>query len=305
MIVTSGAELAAGFARAGVRILAIERTDPLPSGALTAASLPARVDVTIASTEPSGAVDLMTLKDVPLTAASVALGQYRLDIDDLVGRLIVIDELSQATTTIWSDGRFQADGQAEARFWGTISLDLADGGFITAATVARADNPDQYVLDTLTITKGVAALIVKGVGGESGDLTVAASLGGQAVERSTSDGLVLVDEADGSGWRQEKVALAADAAYLALTNLGAEYGPNSGSWSGREFGRVISAFNRLMVSSVLNTNMSRLTNHLADMLRDDQRSTAQTRSEARRSAELRAVEHAMLLAIDRTSAQPA
>ena len=282
--------LARGFADAGVRLLAIEWAEPLPAGPLTVGSLPDRVDVAIRA----GDVDLVSLRDMPLTAASFRLDDYRLDLDDLAGRVILTHALSPTITTIWSDGRFQTDGQEEARFWGTVSLELAGGAFITAATAARPDNPDHYVLDTLTITKGTAALIISGVGGEAGDMAVAASLGGYRIEEATSDGLVLVD-GGASGWRQENERLAADAAYLGLTAPGGEYGPEGGRWSGREVGRVVAAFNRILVSGFTYSSLSRTANQLTDTVRDDSRDTAARRAGERTRAQMVAAEHAALL----------
>ena len=279
--------LAAGFARAEVRVLSIERTDPLPAGRYTTAALPGRVDVAIQSAD----VDLITLSDVALTAASVALGDYRVDLDDVAGRVVLTQAGSPFVTTIWSDGRFKSGEMAEARFWGTVSLELAGGAFVTAATAPRPDNPDAYALDRLVITKGAAALIIQGVGGGAGDMTVDARLGGWAVEEATADGLVLVDGGT-AGWRQEDETLAADAAYLALTAVGGEWGPDSGRWSGREFGRVVTAFNRMLVSNITYSSLSRASNQVNDAVRDDGRESAARRAGDRTRALLRAAEHA-------------
>lgn len=288
---SSADRLASGFATAGVRVLSVERAEPLPAGPLTTAALPDRVDVTL----QSQGVELAALSNVRLTAASFALGDYRVDLDDLAGRVVLTHLDSPTVTTIWGDGRFQSGDMAEARFWGTVSLELEDGAFVTAGTAARLDNPDVYVLDRLTITKGVAALIVSGVGSLDADMTVAASLDGNRIEEATPDGLVLVDGGP-VGWRQECGDRPADADYFARTAVGGDFRPDTNRWSGREFGRVVSVFNRILTYSFMQAPLSRINTQTNDALRDnardDGRAIADRRAEERSRALSMAADHA-------------
>ena len=100
-----------------------------------------------------------------------------------------------------------------------------------------------YFASKLTITKGDQAIVVDGVSQQTkGDLTVAMSNNGRALDAATGDGFVLHENATGSGWRSELTGQVATQADLNATKPGQLYGPGSETPSLGELSEVLSTF---------------------------------------------------------------
>lgn len=275
------------LAMAGV---SMTRSDLMPAGPFAAAVMPATVEIAL-STGSHFARDVVAsgwqAQRVALGSARIDLDGYRLTIDDVRAELVIDNLASGTSARVWGDAMLGAGERTVGQFWGTTSLQLANGLFITCGTAQAADNPNLYRLDRLTITKGAAALVVSAIGGDGGDMALTGTDGNWALEEDTRDGLVLV-EAEGGMWRTEYGAVA-DAATLEQTAPGGFYGPGEEAWSGREFGRVMSRFAHAMMHGATSSYSASATLDFAmDSRRYDGVTAALIRAEHRRAALLHA-----------------
>jgi hypothetical protein len=237
-------------------VVAVACTEPMDAPALAVAAVP-ELTVTMVGDAGTGGGALLVVRQYGAAVALIELGDgYLLDIDRARASVLLSNPLTGLRTTIWGEEAAMtlSDGADSARFWGNVTFALDNGAVITAATARREDNPMVYQLDTLTVTKREAAVIIAEIAaalaepeGESA-LAVATSERGWSVERHTADGLVLEQDAERDGWVREEpavaddgreVRIAADAVWLAQTAPGALHGPEADRMSGREIGRFI------------------------------------------------------------------
>lgn len=267
--VQGSAAIAAGASAIALEGVTIVRTDPLAAGPLAMAALPEIVEIGT-STGAHFARDFdaagWAVQRVGLGFARIDLGGYRLTVDDVRAELVLDNVVTGTSARIWGDAMFEARGDAVGQFWGTTSLELDDGLFITCGTAQSNDNPNLYRLDRLTITKGSNAVVVAAIGGDAGDMTLTGTERDRYLEEDTADGLVLVEQ--GGDWLTEDRSAAADAEYLMQTAPGGYYGPGEGGWSDREFGRMLSRFVQTMIG---NSSWQNIDAHRVDLASDTRR----------------------------------
>ncbi len=223
--------------------VAVVRADPLASSELSVAVLPARIEVSLVSSDTAKAKQpAWKIAQFDLRSAVVDLDDgYSLDIDAGRDRVLLNNSITGHETQIWGDASVDENGAALGRFWGTVSFHLANGTLITADTCQSETNADAYMLDKLTITLGHNALVVRGVTApEPSPLDLELSRHGIAIDDDTRDGLVLEERHDGSGWLRDDRKTAADATFLETTAAGARWGPESQAMSRLELGRILS-----------------------------------------------------------------
>ena len=236
-------------------VVAAVRTEPMDAPMLAVAQVP-ELTVTMLG-DAGGGGALLVVRQYGTAVALIELGDgYLLDIDRARASVLLSNSLTGLHTTIWGDDAAMtlSDGAEAARFWGNVTFALDNGAVITAATARREDNPMVYMLDSLTVTKREAAVIIADIAAALAEpdaeaaLAVTTSERGWSVERHTPDGLVLEQDAERDGWVREEpevaangteFRVAADAAWLAQTAPGALHGPEADRMSGREFGRFM------------------------------------------------------------------
>jgi hypothetical protein len=245
-------------------IVAVACAEPMDAPSLAVAVVP-ELTVTMVGDAGTGGGALLVVRQYGAAVALIELGDgYLLDIDRARASVLLSNPLTGLRTTIWGEEAAMtlSEGAETARFWGNVTFALDNGAVITAATARREDNPMVYALDTLTVTKREAAVIIADIAaraavadavmdtqaGAEPALMVTTSERGWSVERHTPDGLVLGQDAERDGWVREEPAVAADgaeirvaadAAWLAQTAPGALHGPDADRMSGREFGRFM------------------------------------------------------------------
>jgi hypothetical protein len=229
-------------------VVAVACTEPMDAPALAVAAVP-ELTVTMVGDAGTGGGALLVVRQYGAAVALIELGDgYLLDIDRARASVLLSNPLTGLRTTIWGEDAAMtlSDGAESARFWGNVTFALDNGAVITAATARREDNPMVYALDTLTVTKREAAVIITDIAAALAEpeaepaLTVTTARNGEAVEHRTRDGLVLEQDAESDGWVREGDYDAADGMHIAQTAPGALYGPDFGLMSGRELGRVLS-----------------------------------------------------------------
>lgn len=303
------------------------RADPLPAGPLAMAVLPDLVDMAILTAVPGTGEEFIAdiaqfgraaagwqVRRMGLGYARIDLDGYRLTIDDIRAELILDNLTSGQSSRIWGSARFEvrdtvlspvleetSSGAGDpiaiaappmttreiGQFWGTTSLELDNGLFITCGTAAMPDNANLFQLERLTITRGLDALVVSAIGGEAGDMAIEGTGTGYMTDVEVDDGLVLAEA--GGRWLTEDYTAAADADYLAQTMPGAAYGPGENVWSLREFGRVMISFVDVVISGTTSRAVDTVRNHAADTVRHDDDRAAVIRAEHRRAALINAV----------------
>jgi hypothetical protein len=228
-------------------VVAVACAEPMDAPALAVAAVP-ELTVTMVGDAGTGGGALLVVRQYGAAVALIELGDgYLLDIDRARASVLLSNPLTGLRTTIWGEDAALtlSDGAESARFWGNVTFALDNGAVITAATARREDNPMVYQLDTLTVTKREAAVIIADIAAALAEpeaepaLTVTTARNGEAVEHRTPDGLVLEQDAESDGWMREATHVAADAAWLGRTAPGAINGPDSDRISGREFGRFM------------------------------------------------------------------
>lgn len=261
------------------------RSEPLPAGPLAQSAMPATVAIAV----EASALGTAAIRDfaatgwkidrVGVSTARIDLEGYRLTIDDARAELVLDNMSSGESARVWGHAALEANGVAVGQFWGTTSLELANGILITCGTAPSPDNGNLYQLDRLTITRGLNALVVTAIGDADGDMRLKGTTHNLSADDETSDGLVIVQTADGCGWVTED-GEPVDAATLMLTAPGALLGPGTPGWSQREFGRLISRFVDIFVRG---SAMS-MANATLDFRRSEDVDAANVRAAQRRAA---------------------
>ena len=240
-------------------IVATERSDALDAPALAVAVVPAELTITMLGDADTQGGALLVVRQYGHAVALIELGDgYLLDIDRARASVLLSNAQTGLSTTIWGkDAAIALEGGGEpARFWGNVTFALDNGAVITAATVQNEANPLLYMLDSLTVTKREAAVVIANVATVAAEaLEVVASEDGWVVEYDTPDGMVLEQDATGAGWTREWSPVAADAAWLAETAPGEAQGPGTGMMSGREFGHFVSWMTTISTTRTLSQHI--------------------------------------------------
>ncbi|WP_052207775.1 DUF1521 domain-containing protein [Croceibacterium mercuriale] len=161
--------------------------------------------------------------------AAVDIGDgYSLQFNENSSEITIRNARTGESTQIWGDPHVSVDGKHVYDFWGTTTFTLENGTKITINTEAGKNNPNVYYASQVVVTNGSNAIVVNGVSEQvRGDLAVSMSQDGYAMDALHRDGLVLHENAAGSGWISELSGAVATQADLDLTRLGAAYGPGS------------------------------------------------------------------------------
>lgn len=160
---------------------------------------------------------------------SIDLGDgYSLELDESNSQMTIVNAETGERTRIWGDPHVEVDGKHAFDFWGDTTFTLENGTKITIGTVPASGNPNEYLSEKVTITKGDQAIVVNGLSANKiGDLSLSMSQNGRAIDAATRDGFVLNENATGAGWRSDLDGGIATQEDLNMTKVGALYGPGS------------------------------------------------------------------------------
>jgi hypothetical protein len=239
-------------------VASVVLVDPIAAPADSIVAVPAEADITVfvAPTADLPAVSGPPAFEVKAIAVGGILFDlsdgYSLSIDESQSAVFVFNAETGESLMVWGAANIALDGADAARFWGTTTVELANGTKITLETKADATIADLYRLDKLTVTQGERAMVITGVSEETlGDLAVDRSFVGEAIDETTRDGLVLVRA--GNGWRDE-YGSAVTQKILNQTRPGGRYGPGKTTLSLGEITTIISrAVSYNQVSSLMLT----------------------------------------------------
>lgn len=135
--------------------------------------------------------------------ASIDLGNYTLDLNERSSEMILTNKETGESSRIWGDPHFDMDndGKTDVDFWGTISLNLADGTKITIDTTPWKGNEDMTLASKLTITNGDRAIVVDGLDqNKIGDMSIKQSDQGRLLDALNGDGLDVYENTMGEGF---------------------------------------------------------------------------------------------------------
>ena len=239
-----------GFGNAGGDgqiIAAVVLLDPIAAPADSDAALPSSVDVAFYVAPAEGMPAISGPPAFEVTA--VAIGNvvfdlsdgYSLSIDELQSAVFVANASTGEWILVWGAAQIALDGADAARFWGTTSVELANGTKITMETAVDAMIADLFRLDKLTVTREDRAMVITGIAETMlGDLAVVQSFEGDAIDAATRDGLTIVSDLTGS-WSDE-YGNSVDQTVLDDTAVGGLYGPGKDTLSLSEISEAISSF---------------------------------------------------------------
>ncbi|MEO7200172.1 MAG: DUF1521 domain-containing protein [Dokdonella sp.] len=135
--------------------------------------------------------------------ASIDLGNYTLDVNESNSEFVVTNKESGEKTRIWGDPHFDHNGARVGDFYGTTTLNLADGTKITINTTPYLKGGDGTTLSsTLTITQGDRVMRITGLDQNTlGDLKIE-QLGftGRLVDAAVDDGTSIYENPEGGPW---------------------------------------------------------------------------------------------------------
>lgn len=176
--------------------------------------------------------------------ASIDLGDgYSMQLNENNSEITIFNANTNESTKIWGDPHVEVDGKHAFDFAGTTTFELENGTKVTIGTEQWGGNPDAYVASDVTITKGDQAVVVSGISqNKLGDLSIAMSQNGRAIDAATRDGYVLKENAAGSGWISSISGKVATQADLDATKVGGLYGPGSEMPSIAEMSDAITSF---------------------------------------------------------------
>ncbi|MBO9623385.1 MAG: DUF1521 domain-containing protein [Sphingomonas sp.] len=221
--------------------------DPIAAPADSAALLPQTADVAIFVAPAEGLPAIsgepaFEVKAIAIGSVLFDLGDgYSLSIDEAQSAVFVANGETGETMLVWGAAMIALDGAQAARFWGTTSVELGNGTKITMETVADAAVADLFRLDRLTVTRDTRAMVITGIAETVlGDLAVAQSLDGEAVDAATRDGLTIVNDLTGR-WSDEYGNDVTQAVFD-QTAPGRQYGPGKRTLSLGEISRAITSF---------------------------------------------------------------
>ncbi|UIJ46505.1 DUF1521 domain-containing protein [Sphingomonas cannabina] len=247
----------------GAMVASVVLVDPIAAPADSAAVVPVAADIAV-FVAPSS--DLPAVSGPPaFEVKAIAIGGilfdlsdgYSLSIDESQSAVFVLNAATGESLLVWGAGNIALDGADAARFWGTTTVELANGTKITLETQADTTIADLYRLDKLTVTQGERAMVITGISEETlGDLKVDQGLDGETIDDQTRDGLVIARDSD--GWSDE-LGNAVTQAILDQTRPGALYGPGKTTLSlGEIFSMLFRAVSYGQVSSLILTTSKNL-----------------------------------------------
>ncbi len=135
--------------------------------------------------------------------ASIDLGNYTLDVNESNSEFVVTNKESGEKTRIWGDPHFDHNGARVGDFYGTTTLNLADGTKITINTTPYLKGGDGTTLSsTLTITQGDRVMRITGLDQNTlGDLKIEQlGFSGRLVDAAVDDGTSIYEDPEGGPW---------------------------------------------------------------------------------------------------------
>ena len=197
--------------------------NPLGAGPWASAQLPSMWTAALFSNDQPQAQ--WTVSTGAEGQASIDLGDgYSLQLDENSSSATITDANTGETTQIWGDPHVVVNGQHQFDFYGTTTFTLPNGTKITVNTEQSQTNPDVYLANTLTITKGSQGMTVTGLSEQTkGDLSITTGQNGYALDNQTADGYVLNEKTDGSGWTSAYTGQDATQADLDNTRPGSAF----------------------------------------------------------------------------------
>jgi hypothetical protein len=249
-----------------VLVAEVVLVDPIAAPADSAAALPANADVAIFVAPAEGLPAIagepaFEVKAIAVGGVIFDLGDgYSLSIDEAQSAVFVANAETGETMLVWGAAQLSLDGAEAARFWGTTSVELGNGTKITMETVADTAVADLFRLDKLTVTRDDHAMVITGIAETVlGDLVVAQSLDGEAIDATTRDGLTIVTDLAGR-WSDE-YGNAVTQAILGQTAPGRQYGPGKRTLS---LGEISSAITRFVTYNQIDSLMLTIGRNIVD-----------------------------------------
>jgi uncharacterized membrane protein YebE (DUF533 family) len=135
--------------------------------------------------------------------ATIDLGNYTLDLKEGNSEFVVTNKETGEKTRIWGDPHFEHNGSHVGDFYGTTTLNLADGTKITINTTPfEAGGNGTTLSSTLTITQGDRAMRITGLDqNKLGDLNIQQVNGfGRLVDAAVDDGVQLYENPEDGPW---------------------------------------------------------------------------------------------------------
>lgn len=135
--------------------------------------------------------------------ATIDLGNYTLDLKENNSEFVVTNKETGEKTRIWGDPHFEHNGSHVGDFYGTTTLNLADGTKITINTTPyEAGGNGTTLSSTLTITQGDRAMRVTGLDqNQLGDLKIQQVNGvGRLVDAAVDDGVQIYENPEDGPW---------------------------------------------------------------------------------------------------------
>lgn len=136
-------------------------------------------------------------------SATIDIGNYTIDLQEKNSEFVVTNKATGERTRIWGDPHFEHNGSHVGDFYGTTTLNLADGTKITVNTTPfEAGGNGTTLSSTLTITQGDRAMRVTGLDqNQLGDLKIQQVSGvGRLVDAAVDDGVSLYENTEGGPW---------------------------------------------------------------------------------------------------------
>jgi len=135
--------------------------------------------------------------------ATIDLGNYTLTLNEHNSEFVLTNKDSGERTRIWGDPHFEHNGSRVGDFYGTTTLNLADGTKITINTTPwEAGNNGMTLSSTLTITQGDRVMRVTGLDqNRIGDLDIQQlPFTGRLVDAAVDDGTNIYENPEGGPW---------------------------------------------------------------------------------------------------------
>jgi hypothetical protein len=136
-------------------------------------------------------------------SATIDLGNYTLDINERNSEFVVTNKETGEKTRIWGDPHFEHNGTRVGDFYGTTTLNLADGTKITINTTPYLAGGNGTTLSsTLTITQGDQVMRITGLDqNRLGDLKIQQlPFTGALVDAAVDDGTSIYENPEGGPW---------------------------------------------------------------------------------------------------------
>ena len=135
--------------------------------------------------------------------ARIDIGNYTIDLNEGNSEFVVTNKDTGERTRIWGDPHFEHNGSHVGDFYGTTTLNLADGTKITINTTPYERGGNGTTLSsTLTITQGDQAMRITGLDqNKIGDLEISQiGFAGGLVDLAVNDGVSIYENTEGGPW---------------------------------------------------------------------------------------------------------